>query len=188
MATRKRKSSHLDGLSKAELKSHVAGVEATGEAMTLPLPGPLGAAFAGTGRTVCGVLVRAPVAIDFVILQKLESPLLKQMGEAAKPKLLRKETAFTSQDGWNMVYQFTTDPEVIEAEVNESKSKFERSAKKKVGMQMNPFAVNRIVEIIGLQISESFLTALRYMDSSGGDPGKDFPAPPAEPATASAGG
>jgi hypothetical protein len=177
---------HLIGLSEEEINRHVAEVSATKEAMSVPLPGPLKTAFGIPVRMVGKTAVRSPVAIDFAFLQQLDSPLLRQMAEAAKPVELRQPTKFTDQDAYDIVYQFTRNINDVEGVLATGVESFRATTRQVIGRQMNPFVVNRIVEVVGELFAESYITALKYMGSEDG--GKDFPAPPAERTMDSAGG
>ena len=175
------------GLPLAELQREFRRRDAVDEANADPLPGPLALAFPSRPIRVGPLAVRPVMAIDYCLLRHLDSPLLKQMAEAAKPAEERQATVFTDEDGWMMALQFLVPPERAEAEVLKGRDHFLALAKRAIG-RMNPIVVNQIVEAVSRQFRLSFETAVQFAAQSSGAPQPFFTEPPPAPRTASAGG
>jgi hypothetical protein len=178
------------GLTYAELEREVKRREAVVGANVDPLPGPLALAFPAQPIRVGTFSIRPLVGVDICTLRHLDSPLLKQMAEAQKPKEERTPTKFTDEDGWEMVLQFMYSPEQAEAEVNKSREQFRQQARELVGLRMNPIVINLIVEAVSKQFANAFITAVQFNSNTKSPADNDafFTRPPAQQKTASAGG
>lgn len=164
--------------------------ESAGEANCDPLPGPLALAFPARPIRVGAFSVRPVSGLDLVVLRGLDSPLIKQMAEARKPKEQRKATEFSDEAGWEMVLQFLLTDEEAEAELAKGREHFRKRARQEIGRRMNPIIVNQIVQAIVEQFLVAFTTAVEFSKSSTGEPKNDevFTKPPTTPTTGSGGG
>jgi len=155
-------------------------------ANSVPLPGPLLDAFAHVPQTVAGRTVRALVHFDFVILQKLASPLLAHLRGGTK-----QATAYTDEQGYEMVYQFTRPVREIAAEIaregRDFAPKFKAAALETIGLSLGPVEVGLLVQAVEREFIRAFSTRLGY-EARPGEPGQVFTTPPPAPTTASAGG
>lgn len=190
------KSSALDqiddatGLSVREVLTEQFRRESVTEANTDPLPGPLGLAFPERSLRVGAFSIRPVVGIDIVILRQLNSPLIRQMAEAAKPKDQRTATEFSDEDGWEMCLQFLLSPVEAEAELKKGREQFREQARQRIGLRMNPVIIGQIVAAVTQQFTDAFATAVQFSKAEAEPPveGGFFTVPPPAPKTASAGG
>lgn len=155
-------------------------------ANAVPLPGPLLDAFAHVPQTISGRTVRPVMHYDFVILQKLDSPLLKHLKGGTK-----KATAYTDEQGYEMVYQFTQPIREIVAAIardgREFAGRFKAAALETIGLSLGPVEVGLLVQAVEREFLRAFSTRLGY-EAKPGEPGQVFTTPPPAPTTASAGG
>ncbi len=153
------------------------------------LPGPLREAFAGIPEEVAGLRVRRLVHWDFVILRRMESPLLDQLsGNASSTK------PYTDDQGAEMVWQFTRPCEEVDALIEKLGVAGARSAaKREIGMKLGPLEVGLLVKSVEREFVRAFSTAVKYgrkPGESGGAGETVFTGPATTPAlkTDSAGG
>ena len=167
-----------------EAAAHAARARALGEAAAQPLPGPLAGAFGEVPETVAGLRVRPVVHYDFTVLRALNSPLLRQL-EGSK-----KREAFTDDQGYEMVLQFTTPPEDLAGLLDQHgkgfAGMFRGLARKRIGFALGPVEVALLVKGVEKAFLTAFSTVLQFEPKAQDDGG--FPKPPAGPGTGSAGG
>ena len=161
------------------------GLRSEGKAQRIanadPLPGALAAAFAGTA-TIGGLQVRKLVHYDFVLLKRMNSPLLAQLsGKGGK----KKGTPFTDDQGYEMIWQFTRPCEVVEGALNKlGVSGFRAMAKREIGLTLGPMETMLLVKAVEGEFVRSFSTCLKH-----GAPEKEgggetvFTGPAMKPAT-----
>lgn len=170
----------------AQLARRASRNAAMSAANTEPLPGPLLDAFGGVPQSIAGLTVRPLVHFDFVILRKLESPLLRQLqsagGDTSKPA-----TEFSDEQGYEMVFQFTRPAREAAAVLAKGKEEFRRRALEEIGMTLGPVEVALLIKAVEREFVRAFSTAVQYGVAAGID-GTVFTMPPADPTTASAGG
>ena len=156
----------------------VAAVRARDEAMAraarLPLPGPLLAAFdppaCPTARAL-GLEIRAPVASDFIVLQRIESPLLK---------LGQEGLTIAEEEAAEIVWQFTTPVKRVRQELSKGRAAFRECAVEAIMDRLSPMEVSAIIT----EVRETYLawlsTVVPYEEvEQGGEVNMDFPQPPA---------
>jgi hypothetical protein len=146
------------------------------------LPGPLLDAFASVPEEIAGLRVRPLVHYDFVLLRKLESPLLRQADSQSK-------TPFGDEEGYEMVLQFTRSVKEAAALVARGREHFRQQALEQIGMRLGPVEVGLLVKAVEREFLRAFSTVIQYSPTSDGNTGGTvFTPPPADPTTASAGG
>ena len=168
---------------------------AAGPARREPFPGPLQAAFADLPTEIAGLRVRPVVHYDFIILKRVDSPLLRQLAIAttAKRKGKSKVTPFSDEESYAMIYQFTRPVRELAAwwdrqpDPARAVTAFRQLAREEIGLRLGPFEVGTLIGLIEREFVATFATAISYAstDESGGTV---FTPPPAPAMTASAGG
>ena len=172
----------------AEAEARAGVAQEFREAAADPLPGPLAAAFEGLPEAVAGLRVRKMVHYDFALLRRLNSPLLRQMA-GTNGKKGKKGTAFTDEQGYEMVWQFTRPCEEVESALDKlGVSGFRKLTKREIGFGLGPVEVALRVKMVEREVLRSFLTALKYTEKDKGSGETVFTRPPAVPVTGSAGG
>ena len=176
-----------------------AGLSA--QASATPLPGPLAGAFAPDQAEIAGLRVRAPRHYDFVALQVLDSPLLKEFAAASKAAKLkalgrrvrpRPPTPWTDQQGYEIIYQFTRPVEELIALVtapnrSQAVAQYREQALRAIGLRLGPVEVQLLVAAVTREFDRYFSTWLKYTPKDTGSGGETvFTTPPA--GTAPAGG
>lgn len=156
-----------------------------------PLPGPLAEAFAGVPSEIAGLKVRPLVHWDFVILRRLDSPLLKHLGadmaNGQKSKQAPK-TSVSDDEASEAVFLFTRPCEDVDSLIEQKGLlEFRRQARRQIGMKLGPVEVQMLMGAIANEFVRYFSTAVKYVAKAGADGTTTFTPPPAQP-TASAGG
>jgi hypothetical protein len=183
----------------ADAARSAARARAIAQANADPLPGPLLDAFAHVPETIFGpggtpLTIRPLVAYDFVILRKLDSPLLAQLAKAADPSTLNPQpsTTFPDESAYEMILQFTRPIRDSVALIAKGRAAFRQTALEQIGFLLGPVEVALLIKAIEREFLRSFSTVVKYSpgQSSGDSGGTVFTPPPAAPAptTASAGG
>jgi hypothetical protein len=95
------------GVGEAQLRAHVARVEARQAAAADPAPGPLLEAFLPSTLTAAGFTLRPAVYSDFLILRAIKSPILDELRELSKPADERQAITYTDVDYWELLYIWT---------------------------------------------------------------------------------
>lgn len=150
-----------------------------------PLPGSLAKAFPLPEIKVGAFSVRAPVAYDWALLKKLNSPIHRQVLEMAKPDG-QKDVEFTDEEGWDICFQFTRPcREVAEVIRKGGAELLRQQAEELFAMVLQPLEVTEIVKAVISQIVATWETAMSYKAESEAD-GKttNFRPSPNSPATA----
>jgi hypothetical protein len=179
----------LDPAAQRLLSKQAAGLRAEANAQVAAnaevLPGPLAEAFMPR-LAMPGLQVRPLVHFDLVILKRLDSPLLRQLS-ATK----RRKTAFSDEQGYEMVLQFTRPVQEVEALLEKhGTAGFRKLAKREVGMSLGPLEVGLLMRAVEEEFVRAFSTVVKYAgksDGEGGEMGFTSPRTPAPP-TGSAGG
>jgi hypothetical protein len=86
-------------------------LECTTRAQATPLPGESAGAFLHDSINVCGKQIYRFVPAHFMVLQKIESPLLDMIAEAVRSKTAGRD--LTMQEQCDLCYIFTNDPETV---------------------------------------------------------------------------
>lgn len=168
------------------------------QAAAEPLPGPLLEAFAGVPAHAGGLQVRPLVSYDWVILKRINSPLIRQLAAVAAGmkgrrngkdrKGKRAETEWSDEQGYEMIYQFTRPAEELhrffERHGAAAPARFRSEAIAEIGLKLRPLEVAALVPEVVRQFVASFDTRVLFEPK---DPDGGFPSPPPG-ATASAGG
>lgn len=168
----------------AEVARNERRATAIAEAGRDPLPGPLMDAFTGVPDQVAGLQVRPLVHYDFVILRKLDSPLLRQFNGTDK-------TPFTDEQGYEMIYQFTRPVRAAADLAAKGREVFQRTAVDEIGMRLGPVEVALLVKAVEREFIRAFSTVIKYQAGAPGPSANGeqvFPQPPADVKTGSAGG
>ena len=163
------------------------------EAAATPLPGPLAGAFAPEIQEVAGLRVRAPRHYDFVAMQVLDSPLLKEFAAASRAARLkamgrkvkrRAPTIWSDQQGYEIIYQFTRPVEELVALVsapNRSRAvaEYRERALREIGLRLGPVEVQLLVKAVTMEFDRYFSAWLKYAPKDGGGGETVFTTPPA---------
>lgn len=166
-------------------------------ASVTPLPGPLADAFDPATTTVTDlqghpITIRPFCHYDFLLLQKLNSPLLHQLRAAAT----RREgdpdpsTPFSDEDAYELVFQFSMPAREAAAAFAKGRQSFRQAALERIGFSCGIVEVNLLVQAVIAELRRAFSTAIRYTASSASsaESGTVFFQPPPIQTTASAGG
>jgi hypothetical protein len=121
---------------------------ASDRAVSDPLPGALADAFLEGDIHVGDVLVRKMVASDYVLFKFLDSPILRQFLELAKPQDKMEEIAYTDEEEWEMCWQFTHSP---------------RENRDMIGDSLTRETTQIIIAAVMEQVKRNMVTAQRYV-------------------------
>ena len=177
------------GVTAKQVEDHLARVDARTEASKEPLPGPLLEAFAGLPEQIAGLRVRPLCHFDFVILRRVDSPLLRQL---VKGRSSKRTTPYDDEDGYVMVYQFTRPAAGIAdwfdrfTNPQKAATAFKKLARAEIGLKLGPMEVGLLVKAVEREFVAYFSTAVQYAPKEA--PDGSFPCPPAQQQTGSAGG
>lgn len=97
----------LKSVNLAVLREFKSKQSASKEAGATPLPGTLADGFPAMETKIERFNVRPMVAADWCVLQKLNSPIIAQAIESAKPEAERKDISILLEDMIAAVYVFT---------------------------------------------------------------------------------
>lgn len=177
-----------NGITREQLARHAQREREIAAAHADPLPGPLNDAFASLPQEVAGLRVRHLVHYDFVILKRLNSPLLEILKQGNR----KKKVPFTDDQGYEMIYQFTRPCEELAdwfdrfTDLAKARVEFRRTARKTIGLTLGPIEVGLLVQCVQREFINSFATVVMYRAKAPPDT-QVFPAPPPTE-TASVGG
>lgn len=129
-------------------------------AAAVPLPGPALDAFSGPIK-VGAFTVRNFVGVDWVLIQKLDSPLYRLYLELQKPEKEQEVVEWTEDEKYTACWQFTTDIRQAERLVLESIQKAKESAKELFGYAGGE-ANELIVAVVVEQFTKHLKTRLQY--------------------------
>lgn len=168
------------GLTQEQIDRELRRRDAVASANADPLPGPLADAFDPEPLSVGHFTVRPYVPFDMVVLRKLESPLLKQMAELAKPEEERRPTEFDDMDEAVMIFQFITPIERVRDLVQRGARAFRAAAEQEIAFnpRINAVLQAQLVQAVTKQFLRAFSTVINY---GGGESGKKGPFPTAQP-------
>jgi hypothetical protein len=180
----------------AQLDRRAATDAAFAQAAAVPLPGPLLDAFLPPDPvsvpTIDGqtLTIRRLVHFDFVLLQRLDSPLITQLrasAEAAAKRLPQPKTDYTDEQSYEMVYQFTRP--VLEAAKTLARGReaFRQTALEQIGIRVGPVEMGLLIQGCIQEVIRSFSTVIKYTTPAP-DGSIVFPPPPPAQTTASGGG
>ncbi len=177
------------GLTDAQLRAHQARVEAREAANVTPAPGPLLDAFLPEPLTVAGFTLRPAVYSDFLILRRIESPILAEMRELSKEPADRQAVTYTDVDYWELLFLWTRPI----AEARAALASREAFRERALAATADTLPVSIITELPAMvtALSINFVRALSTQVGYQAPAPKDgtvFTKPPEAPTTASAGG
>ena len=156
-----------------------------------PFPGSLAEAFDPVAKRVGNFTVRPVVPFDHQILRALKSPLYLQMLELGKPEGERAETAFSDDDEWDMLYQFTRPARDLVSVIAKGPEFFRATARETMGFDSDITLLGKeiLLRMIVLEVGSSYQTIVGTAKRPG-DSGAtvNFHRPPTDSTTASAGG
>lgn len=162
-----------------------AQYQAKAEASMEPLPGPLADAF-GPDTIINGIRIRPVVHYDLVILRQLNSPLYRHMLEMGKPENERQEIKYTDDDGYMLVWQFTTPISQVREELGRGHESLKACALAATAYRLPPPVMAALITGVLDNFKRSFDVAVKY-----GAPekeGESFSPSKPGPKTALAGG
>ena len=185
-----------------ELRRHAARIEKLESAAGNPLPGPLLSAYAAVPFEVAGFRIRPVVHYDFVLLARLESPLMTHLRGSKSAA-----TPFTDEQGYDMVWHFCRPVRQVAAEIAAYESQalrespacppadvarrvrelFRARSVDEVGLTLGPVEVGLLVKAVEREFLRAFSTVVNY-EAQAAEDGQTFTAPPARATTDSAGG
>ena len=177
------------GITAKQVEDHLHRVAARTEAAKEPLPGPLLEAFAGLPEQIAGLRVRPLCHFDFVILRRVDSPLLRQL---VKGKSGKRATPYDDEEGYVMVFQFTRPAAEIAdwfdrfPNPQKAAAAFRKLARAEIGLKLGPMEVGLLVKAVEREFVAYFSTAVQYAPKEA--PDGSFPVPPVQQQTGSAGG
>jgi hypothetical protein len=175
---------------KREVAERAAREAAYAQANGAVLPGPLAEAIEPEPVEVAGLRVRRVVHYDFVLLRRLNSPLLKQLARAAEGQA--GGTEFSDEDAYVMVWQFTRPVREAAAYLAEHGANGVRAAAlESIGCALGPVEVGLLVQAVEREFVRALSTVVKYEPArpAGADGGGAvFMPPPAGRMTGSAGG
>lgn len=174
---------------KREALERAAREAAYAAANAAVLPGPLAGAMEPEMTEVAGLRVRRVVHYDFVLLRRLNSPLLKQLARAAEGE--SGGTEFSDEDAYVMVWQFTRPVREAAAYLAEHGADgVKAAALEAIGCALGPVEVGLLVKAVEREFVRALSTVVKYEPARPGaeSGGAVFTAPPAERMTGSAGG
>jgi hypothetical protein len=144
------------------------------------LPGPLKAAFASGSVEVAGLRVRRFVHFDWVIMERLGSPLVKHLQRVAGGS--RRKTSFTDEQGYEMVFQFTRPVQEVELLLEKhGVAGFRKLAKLEIGYQLGPIEVMLLAKAVETEFARAISTPVKYSGKSAESSETVFTTPPATP-------
>ena len=173
----------------AELARRAERAAQLAAAAAVPLPGPLRDVFGHVPETIAGLTVRPLVHYDFVLLAKLDSPLLKhlrkQTSDPSDPSA-RSDTACDDEQGYEIVFLFTRPVREAAALLARGPREFRAQAIETIGMSLAPVTVGRLIQAVQREFVRAFSTVVGHEQPP--PEGEVFTPPPAGRTTASAGG
>lgn len=152
-----------------QVRVHIPKPEPTIEDMAAeraasdPLPGPLSAAFISDSIEVAGMRVRKLVASDYVVFKFLDSPILRQLLELAKPEDAREDVIANDTEEWEMVWQFTNNPRKVRDAMAKGREFFSKSATDEVGDRLSPEQLKIVMLAIFEQIKRSAESSVAFV-------------------------
>lgn len=136
--------------------------QALKSAAAVPLPGPSGNAFPVMPIRTKTFTVRPAKAGDWSNLQKLDSPVIKQVVECAKPEADRKPVEVNLQDMMVAVYCFTRPCKYIYDILAKDGAQKVKDLAFEEFSEVEPQDLNMLFEAAQGQVSKSFETVLEY--------------------------
>lgn len=188
----------------AELSRHLARIAGIEAAAREPLPGPLNDAYANVPFEISGFKVRPLVHYDWVLLTKLDSPVLQHLRKVESDTA--PSTPFSDEQAYELVWHFSRPCKTVAAEI----AAYERDARRanpalsdgeilagvrqrfrdraieEIGMVLGVVEAGLLVRAVEREIIRAFATGVKYMPRK--TESENFTAPPVVPMTGSAGG
>jgi hypothetical protein len=184
----------------AAVRDARVAVAAARQAAATPLPGPLAVAFgADDALNVAGLTLRPVVASDFAILQRLDSPMLRQAQAAAEharqvavgelPESAPVPgTPYEQEELAELLYQFTRPLREVRAALAQGRPAFREAAMEATFDRLPPTAIGPVMERLVENFTRCFATAVAHQaPTPSGETRVDFCRPP-QPATGLGGG
>lgn len=134
-----------------------------------PLPGPLAAAFSPTTRNVCGVIVRKPVASDWMTFVFLGSPILKMLAMLRQEPNSELEVEADASEQWEICWQFTHSRDENRALEAQGREAYRNMAIKEIGDVWDPMLVQYVQVAVVDLLGECWKTLLRFSTDSDAD-------------------
>jgi hypothetical protein len=153
------------------------------------LPGPLKGAFAAEAAEVAGLRVRRFVHFDWVVMERLGSPLVSHLQKQAAGN--RSKTKFTDEQGYEMILQFTRPIQEVDALLAKlGVAGFRKLAKEEIGYRLGPLEVKLLARAVEAEFARAISTPVKYSGKAAESSETVFTMPPANPEakTGSAGG
>lgn len=147
------------------LHDHWLKQEAHKRAGADPLPGPAGDAFALNGAIKIGssgLSVRRVVAADWQFFKAVDSPILKMLLELRQNPSGTVEVPVTTEEEWEMAYQFTRPVGEVRSALAQGRDKFRNIARDHIGDQVDESVVSLIRLAVIEQVRRSFQSAVTY--------------------------
>lgn len=163
-------------------------IQGSAKAAADPMPGPLLDAFLPEPLKVIGLELRPLVATDIAILKRIKSPLIDLFSQAAiDPELPRPVVTFEEEDLWEIVYLWTRPLPLSRAVLATGRQNFRETALAETGDKLPINVVADHGAIVGA-LERHFVNAFATRISHAATRDENFPMPPAQPVTGSAGG
>lgn len=173
-----------------QLAAYQRRADAIESANADPLPGPLLDAFLPEPLLAAGFALRQPVASDLAILKRINSPILQELEQLAKPVEERIPCPFSEEAAWELFYLWTRPVTEARAALASGPQAFRETALRVTSDRLPLTIVTQgaaMMAALAQNFIRSFATAIEYQSKPSGD-GTVFTAPPPGAPTASAGG
>lgn len=168
-------------------------VEGSRQAGSVPLPGPLLEAFLPSPLTAAGFNLVDLTAGHIALLQRIGSPIFRELAELSKPEAEREVVPYDDTDMWELLFVMTRPAREarLGLKSNGSPGAFTEYALASTADQLPADVLAdkpAILAALAANFARAFATRLAHQASSSGNDGTSFTPPPAAPMTASAGG
>lgn len=141
----------------------IAKQNAASEVGALPLPGPLRDTFPEQSTQVSEFTVRPMVASDWAVLQKIDSAIIAQAMQGAKPEAERKEIPITFEDMICACYIFTREPRIAWNDLAKGgKAKLVENAVNEIGAKVDVTMLSAMFAAAQGNTQRTFSTAVSY--------------------------
>jgi hypothetical protein len=191
------------GITAEELQRHHDRQHRLSSAASVPLPGPLLAAFASDAPQIHGFTFQPFRVGTVALLERIASPFTPMMkllarhgtpleGETLEARSKRLATVIdeqlkiTNDQMIEAIFLFVTPPARVRALLAAGRAAFSAEAQAKIGDVVTPQQFDELQAVAVAHFIRAYSTIVEYEPEQSGQP--VFPSPPAEPKTASAGG
>ena len=144
-------------------------VKAIATANVDPLPGPLASAFSPPTRNVLGMMVRKPVASDWMTFVFLGSPILKMLALMRQQPEGEIQVEADAAEQWEICWQFTHSREENRNLEAQGREAYRNTAIAQIGDLWDPMAVQLVQVAVVELLGECWKTMIQFSTDSGDD-------------------